>query len=160
MRRAIAGTSQVALLALLAAAGCGSGSNGEAGSNAPIASTPLAGKIGGQSWSLGTAETDALLSVGGSFFLIMYPETFTACSAQPSDPNENQFLPTIPMVAGDYALSKDLPASFQVGNTANVAVSGHLVIDSVTATTVTGGINATFDSNNTLDGQFTIAVCP
>jgi hypothetical protein len=153
-----------AFLALAGAVGCGSSGGG--GGSAAIATTPLSGKIGGQSWTLGTAETDPFLSMTGpNFFVTMYPDTdlFTACTGQPAATTDNLFLPDIPMATGDYSLSATptgLHASFQVGNTANVATSGHLVIDSVSATTVTGGINTTFDSDNTLDGQFTITVCP
>ena len=48
-----------------------------------------------------------------------------------------------------------------VGGSQNFfATSGHLVIDQVTSTTVTGGINASASSDNAIDGQFTLTVCP
>jgi hypothetical protein len=33
-------------------------------------------------------------------------------------------------------------------------------VDTVTGTTITGGARFEFDANNTVDGRFTIHVCP
>ena len=76
----MAGTVAAALLTLLGVVGCGSSNDN--GGSAAIATTPLAGKIGGQSWSLGTAETDSFLSDSTTFFVSMYSDTFTACTGR------------------------------------------------------------------------------
>ncbi len=158
MRRTMAGTVAAALLTLLGVVGCASSNDN--GGSAAIAMTPLAGKIGGQSWSLGTAETDSFLSDSTTFFVSMYSDTFTACTG--SSTQENYFSPIIPNTPGDYPLnSQGFTATFVVGGSQNFfATSGHLVIDQVTSTTVTGGINASASSDNAIDGQFTLTVCP
>jgi hypothetical protein len=157
MRRTAAGTWRVALLALVAAAGCGGSGDG---GTATIAATPLSGKIGGQSWSLGTGETDQLLSSATHFDVSLYSDTFTACNGSSStDTYLSLGMPTTP---GDYPISLqgEATANFVVGGSQNlIASSGHLVIDTVTSTTITGGINVSFDGNNAVDGQFTVTVC-
>jgi len=157
MRRTVAGSLRVALLALVAAGGCGGSSDG---GSATIAATPLSGKIGGQSWSLGTGETDIILSSSTHFDVSLYSDTFTACSGSSStDTYLNVGMPATP---GDYAitLQGDATANFVVGGIQNlIPSSGHLMIDTVTSTTITGGINVSFNSDNAVDGQFTITVC-
>lgn len=151
-------TLGAALFALLGAVGCGNA--GGDGGSAAIASTPLAGKIAGQSWSLGTAETDAILSSSTAFDLSHYSDAFTACSGQSSQ--ENYLSLNVPRAPGDYSIAPQGKATaiFVIGGTQNLMVSsGHLVVDSVTSTTVTGGINVTFDGDNAVDGQFTATIC-
>jgi hypothetical protein len=157
----MAGTLSVALLALAAFGAVGCGSSGGGAGTAAIATTPLAGKIGGQAWSLGTAETDSFLSTSTAYFVSMYSDTFTACSGTSSNQN-NYFLPNVPTATGDYALSlQTITATFVVGGSQNlVATSGHLVVDSISGNTVTGGLNISYNSDNALDGQFTITICP
>src|SRR5688572_29177439 len=54
----------------LALAGCG-GDDGDDGGGAPasINSGPVTGKVGGASWTLATAQTDAFLSEGDEFWV-------------------------------------------------------------------------------------------
>jgi len=40
------------------------------------------------------------------------------------------------------------------------ATSGALVVDSVTATTITGGARFSYDADNAIDGQFVVTICP
>ena len=54
-------------------AGCDGGSGD---SNLPISSQNLSGKIGGQPWSLATAQSDAFLSDSTQYFVTMYPTAF------------------------------------------------------------------------------------
>jgi hypothetical protein len=155
----MAGTLGVALLALVGAVGCGS--SGSDGGTAAIAMSTLAGKIGGQSWALGTGETDSFLSTSTVFDVSIYSDSFTACTGQSSQ--ENYLSLMVPTAAGDYAINLQGPATavFVVGGSTNlVASSGHLVVDSVTSTTVTGGINVSYNGDNSVDGQFTATVCP
>jgi hypothetical protein len=61
---------------------------------------------------------------------------------------------------GDYSLGEQMfTATFSVNNTGIIATSGHLIIDTVTATTITGGIYASANSGNTVNGQFTATIC-
>jgi hypothetical protein len=140
----------------------GCSSSGDGGGTAPIATTTLAGKIGGQSWTLGSANSDSFLSSGSpNFFVDMYSEASIACGGSPTNSNENSFIANVPMTMGDYSLSLDLSATFVVGGSQNlIATSGHLAVTSVSSSTVTGGLNVSYNSDNAIDGQFTITVCP
>ncbi len=150
----------VALLALSGAVGCAS--SGDGAGTAAIAMTTLAGKIGGQSWTLGSANSDSFLSMNSpNFFVDMYSDASVACGGSPTNSNENSFIANVPMTMGDYPLSLDLNATFVVGGSQNlIATSGHMVVSSVSSSTVTGGLNVSYNSDNSLDGQFTFTVCP
>jgi len=157
------------ILALSVAAGCSSSSrtsgnsdNNPSTGNIAISTQHLSGKIGGQAWSLGTAETDSFLTTTDRFFVNMYSETFTACSTDSATANSNRLILNLPKTTGSYNLSISLIETFYVASTSDNlgAISGRIQIDSVTAATITGGLNMTFDSENTVDGQFEVAVCP
>jgi hypothetical protein len=142
---------------LLALVGCGSGGT------VTISDQPLSGVIGGQTWTFGSGETDANLSTTDSFFVNLYPGTVTPCAfAAPA--GTSQVVMTVPATPGSYPLSlqRNVSLTSYVGNTSynNAATRGLLVIDSVTATTVSGGLNATFDDANHVDGQFQATICP
>ena len=49
--------------------------------------------------------------------------------------------------------------TFVMGSDNKVAIDGLVNVDSVTATTVTGGLVGTFDDQNTVSGHFTLTVC-
>jgi hypothetical protein len=122
---------------------------------------PLAGTVGGQPWTFGTGETDSFLSSATSLYVNMYPGSFTACSgAAPS--GTDMVIMQMPTTPGGYNLSLQLNATFYVAATQGnwVATRGRLQIDSVTATTISGGLNATYDSSNSVDGQFQASICP
>jgi hypothetical protein len=154
MRRTLAGTLAVALLGLGGAVGCGSSGGG----TPAIASTPLAGKVGGHSWMLGTADTEVILSTSTAFFLSMYPDSLTACSGNSS--SNDSVMTMMPSSPGDYALdSQGFTVTFSVDNTGIAATSGHLVIDTATSTTITGGIYASANADNTVNGTFMATIC-
>jgi hypothetical protein len=142
--------------------GCG-GQTSSAGNGIDIASGPLAGKIGGVAWTIGTAESNAFLSDGSDrFFVDAYTETFTPCTGAGSSLNSNRLVLNIPKTAGDYQLGLGLTETFYVPSTNfNYATTrGRIVVDAVAATMVTGGAHFQADANNFVDGQFQIALCP
>ncbi len=49
--------------------------------------------------------------------------------------------------------------TFVVGDDNKIAIDGTIVVDEVTATNIKGGIVATFDSSNTVNGRFDIPIC-
>jgi len=147
-------------LGLLALVGCGGG-GGDGGSNVMISDQPLSGVIGGQPWTFGSGETDAFLSSADSLFVNLYPGTVTPCSFDaPTD--ANLVTMQVPTTPGSYPLSLQRNVTLYVASTSfnNVATRGLLVIDSVTATTVSGGLNTTYDGSNHVDGQFQATICP
>lgn len=145
------------LAAALAAIGCG-GSNG---SSYEIAAAPLSGKIGGQPWAVGTAETDAVLSDSSTFFSTFSGETVTGCSVS-SGSSGSEVIMNIPTTPGDYDISLSLNVTLYDANTAKgrVATRGKLVVDAVSPSIV-GGLHAIYggDGNNEVNGRFDITVC-
>ncbi len=154
----------IATLAALAvaAASCGSSAGGNpTGGTITISSQPLAGTIGGQPWTFVTGETDDFLSSADSFFTTLYPTTYTACSfGRPTDVSE--VLIELPTAPGSYDLSFAMNATLYDTTTDTnwVATRGRVVVDSVTATTVTGGMHLIYNASNTVDGQFQVTICP
>ena len=153
------------LLGLLLAAGCG-GSNGtgeaSGGGGTTISTQTLAGKIGGQPWTFATGETNAQLSTADQYWVDLYAATFDTCVAFGSPTDADEVIMMMPKVPGSYPLSLSQNATLYVASSNDnwVATRGLLVIDSVTATTISGGMHITYNADNTVDGQFTAAICP
>ena len=149
-----------ALFAVALAAGCGP--SGSSGGSTAIADGDLTGVVGGKPWTLGRAETNAFLSTNSAdFFVDLYATTFVPCSGNaPSDTDE--LILSVPMVPGDYSLGLNRIATFYINDTnKNLgATSGHILVESVTGTTVTGGAAFQFDANNKVNGPFSFTVCP
>jgi hypothetical protein len=123
-----------------------------------IAPTNLAGSVGGQPWSFVAGETDGFLSQGQTdFYAELYPTQYTACGVQPTGPH---LLVSIPMVAGDYDMDFERNMTFVTANQDNLAtIDGRIVVDTVTATTVSGGLHGVFDGGNEVNGTFQLSIC-
>jgi hypothetical protein len=136
------------------AAACG-------GDSFEISQQTLQGEVGGQSWNFVAGDTSAFLSDEDGFFAALYAESFEACGF--SQPEGNSVLMSIPTSAGDYDLSLSRSMTFVVESESGpenlIATSGRIVVDEVTATTITGGIHARYDGSNEIDGNFTITIC-
>jgi hypothetical protein len=147
----------VLLGGLLMGGACGSSSGG--GGAPPIASGALAGKVGGQAWTLASAETDAFLSMNQpDFFTTLYTESVAPCTGAGNSTTSNRVITEVPMVAGDYMKF----VTFVVdpgGTNQNLVVNGHIVVSQVTATTVSGGLSASLNADNTISGQFQATIC-
>ena len=135
--------------------GCG----GSGGSGPAISSGVLAGTIGGEAWSIVSGETDFFISSQGSdFFTTFYEETVDPCTGAGFSVSTNQVIAEIPMATGDYMQA----VTFVVdpgGTNDNLITNGHVVVDQVTATTVSGGLYAKFDANDVVSGQFQATIC-
>ncbi|MEP6861602.1 MAG: hypothetical protein ABJE66_13330 [Deltaproteobacteria bacterium] len=135
------------------AAGCGTSDSG----STTIDAGTLAGMVYGQPWTFQAGGTDAFLSANDdNFFATFYQGAFT-CGSEPSGPS---LIVAVPKVPGDYPMSLMRNMTFVMGSDNKVAIDGRVVVDSVTATTVTGGLVGTFDDQNTVSGHFTLTVCP
>jgi hypothetical protein len=68
----------------------------------------------------------------------------------------------MPKTPGTYTVSLGMNATLYSASASfnAVATRGVLVIDSVTATTISGGLHITYNSDNTVDGLFQAAICP
>lgn len=127
------------------------------GSSYDIVATPLAGTIGGQTWTFKTGHTSAFLSEGeDDFFATLYQEEFTPCGFEPSGPH---LIVSIPKAPGDYEMGLSLNMTYVVGSDNKIATDGRIVVDSVTATKVTGGLASEFDGDNSVNGQFEVTIC-
>ena len=62
------------------------------------------------------------------------------------------------MTPGDYTSSVTFVVDPQGANQ-NLITSTHVVVNAVTATTVSGGISASYDGNNSVSGQFQATIC-
>lgn len=156
----------LALCATCWASGCGSDTKASEGGGDPattIASTPLAGVVGGQAWSIDHADTEPALSDEETFFLTLYAEPAAACEPFFQSTRDELIL-IVPKAPGDYAISLARAATFVVdpsGKNDNlVAIRGRLVIEEVTSTSLRGGLSVEYNTANHVNGQFEANVCP
>src|SRR3954469_7925138 len=118
--------------------------------SADLKDTPLAGTVGGQAWTFQAGDTDAFLSKDEpDFFATMYPAAFTACGF--SQPAGDHLILSIPKTPGEYAMTLSRNMTLVVGNDNKIAVDGTIVVDEVTATSIKGGLVASFDSANSVN---------
>jgi hypothetical protein len=150
------------LILSLGLAACGTDDdNGGGGGGVEIVDTPLAGTVGGAPWTFVTGDTDAFLSEGEpDYFTSLYASTFTPCGFSPT--SENHLIVQLPMAPGEYAFSlSGNNMTFAIAPSDNlVTFNGKIVIDEVTATTVTGGLYGRYNSANEVNGRFTATICP
>lgn len=143
-------------LSTITLVGCASD---DAGSK-DIETTPLAGEVGGETWTFAAGHTNAFLSEGeDDFFATLYSTSFETCGF--SEPGGNYLIVAIPKTPGDYEMGLQRNMTFVVGGSQNlIATNGRIVVDEVTETTVKGGLVASYDGSNQVNGRFEITICP
>ena len=120
--------------------------------------TQLSGTVNGLPWAFQMGQTDAFLSAGqDDFYATLYPRSYTPCSV--SEPNAPHLIVSIPRLPGDYSMGFSRNMTFVDGDLDMVAVDGRIVVDSVSADRVTGGLHGTYDFDNEVNGQFDIHIC-
>ena len=125
----------------------------------PIVDATLSGVVAGQDWSFVAGHTSAFLSEGeDDFFATLYPSTFTPCGF--SEPTGPHIIVAIPKTTGDFQMSLGRNMTFVNGSNNLVSLDGHVRVDSVTATNVKGGLVASYDSDNEVNGTFDVTICP
>ncbi len=145
----------ITLASVLALTGCSITTS----TSTDIDPTPLAGTVSGQAWSFAAGNTDAFLSEGqDDFFATFYESSYTPCTD--SDPSGPHLIIAIPKSPGDYTMDLSRNMTFVDGDNNLVAIDGRIIVDTVTATQVTGGVHGTYDDENDVSGQFAITVCP
>ena len=147
--------TSVLAVAMMALVGCAT----DEGSK-DISPEMMTGSVGGEAWAFKAGHTSAFLSEGEpDFFATLYPAMFTACGF--SEPGGNHLIVAIPKTVGDYEMSLSRNMTFVVGDNQNlIATNGRIVVDEVTATTVKGGLVATYDGKNEVNGRFEVTICP
>jgi hypothetical protein len=144
------------VLGFMWVAGCG-------GTGFDVSAGPMTGRVGAQTWTLGTAETGPFLSANSdTFFLQGYSDTVAACTGAGSGITGNRVIMNIPKAVGAYALSLDLTQTFyiQSSNLNLASTRGRIVVDEITDTTIRGGAHFEVDADNTVNGQFQATICP
>jgi hypothetical protein len=127
-----------------------------------IATTPLAGKVGGQPWTFVSGQTDAFLSDGEEDYTgVLTSEAATTCG---SFPDLSHLLLYLPRKTGTFPLGLNRIATFSIplgtSDYDNLgATKGRIVIDEVTASSIRGGAFVEYDANNSVNGQFQVAIC-
>ncbi|MGE0403265.1 MAG: hypothetical protein AB7T06_41545 [Kofleriaceae bacterium] len=131
----------------------------EASSGDEIVDSNLSGYVAGQSWNFVAGHTDSFLSEGeDDFFAVLFPTSFTPCGF--SEPSGPHIIVSIPKTTGDFEMDFGRNMTFVDGSDNKVAFDGRIRVDSVSATSVTGGLVASYDSDNEINGTFTVTVCP
>jgi hypothetical protein len=124
-----------------------------------IAAETLSGAVAGQAWTFQAGHTSAFLSEGeDNFFASLYPTTFTPCGF--SEPSGDHLIVAIPKQPGDYAMGLSRNMTFVAGGTNLITLDGRIVVDEVTPTTVKGGLVASYDAANQINGRFEVTICP
>lgn len=130
----------------------------EAGSSLDIDSSNLSGYVAGQSWSFAAGHTSAFLSEGeDDFFATLYPTVFTECGF--SEPSGPHLIVSIPKTTGDFDMGFNRNMTFVDGSDNLVTFDGRIRVDSITATSVTGGLVASYDFDNEVSGTFDVTIC-
>jgi hypothetical protein len=153
--------STLLLLSVALAACAGDDDSGGGGGDVTILDTPLAGTVAGEPWTFVSGDTNAFLSEGDpDFFTDLYAEAVTACGFSPA--STNHLIVRVPMVAGEYPFSiSGHNMTFAIAPSDNyVTFTGKVVVDEVTATTVTGGLYGRYNSANEVNGRFSATICP
>ena len=155
-------TKAILLSALcLLLAGCGdNGDDGDGGGSASIANGKLTGKVGGASWTLAGAQTDAFLSDTTEFWVDLYSVAPSGCGSQGSG---SSVILNVPKKVGTHRLSLQLNGTFVLDNANQdnlVATEGAIRVDEITDTSIRGGVTMTFDAANSISGEFDATICP
>ncbi len=151
-------------MVLFLGTGCGGGGDGDPD---VIAKHPISGQLApGRTWTYMTGE--ARLSVDATrYFITLYPASFTPCIDPPPDATayDDTVGIVVPPAVGTYEVgtSADLAgAGFSGADNIN-ATGGFVVIDTITATTISGGANISGGTGGTVhphaDGTFQATIC-
>lgn len=147
------------LLMMTLLAACG---GDDAGSDEPIAQQNLTGLVAGQPWELVAGEINAFLSEGeDDYFASLYAAEYEECGF--GAPEGPFLIVSIPKELGEKNLSLGQNMTFVQDNAENdnfVGTRGKIRVDEITETTVTGALRASFDSENEVEGELTVTICP
>ncbi|HEY5448909.1 MAG TPA: hypothetical protein VIQ54_09170 [Polyangia bacterium] len=149
--------------ALLVALGCGGPNDpfGDPFNNPVISSQRLSGTISGQPWSFRTGDAAQVRGIGASQYVVnLYGDTREACTAFGVQVGTTVVTFVLPTAPGDYALSPDLPVEIKTTMFDAAFTEGSLAIDTITATTISGGLKVRTGDRQGVDGRFDAVICP
>jgi hypothetical protein len=142
---------------------CGNDGGGGGGSFdvSDIEDQALSGTHDGESWTFVQGETNDFLSDEDSFFVQLYDEAGTACDFE--TPSGTSIILRVPKEVGSYGLSftnNGYTVTFAVPPGNNyIATEGVIDVREITATTVTFGLIADYDSDHVANGVATADIC-
>ncbi len=150
--------------ALVTAIGCGGPNDpfGDPFGWPGISSRRLSGTISGQPWSFRTGDAALARGTGALQYVAnLYGDTREACTAFGVQVDTTVITFVVPTAPGDYALSPDLPVEIKTTDFDVALIEGDLAIDSITATTISGGLKIrTGAAGQGVDGRFDAVICP
>ncbi len=132
------------------------------GTDYTVSAQPLAGVIGGQSWTFVAGDTSEFLSDDDGFFVALYAEAVEPCGF--STGQTPHMLLSVPTAPGSYDMGLQRTATFVAydseGPVNLIATEGVIRVDEITSDTITGGIHTEYDGDNVVDGEFEVVICP
>jgi len=126
-----------------------------------IADQGAQGKIGGGAWKVLAGKAE---DAGDSFSVTLYGEALADACADDSAATGDRVLLSLPKTVStvDVDITKlqvitmvDMPDAMNY-----VSGAGKMAVTAVSATEVSGGLVASFNEDNEVNGKFTIPVCP
>jgi hypothetical protein len=130
---------------------------------------PLQGKIGGVDFMMKDGKVEEGFFEEDGWFIEIYGETEVADACDVEIAETNYLFFNIPLEVGLYKLYFKLSTfegqlvnlyDVEGEDMQNLASSGAIEILSVSETDVTGRMDARFNNQNTVNGNFTVAFCP
>ena len=123
-----------------------------------ISATTMTGSVGGQAWTFAAGHTSAFLSEGeDDYFATLFQTPFTPCGF--SEPSGPHIIVSIPKTTGDFDMGFGRNMTFVDGSENLVSFDGRIRVDSISATNVRGGLAASYDSDNEVNGTFDVTIC-
>ena len=147
------------LAVALAAASCGGGDDGDGPPSEldVIASAPASGDIAGTPFTLGTRFMNVS---GGDLWVDLLPTAVPDCTRDETDGDYPFIIFFVPPTPGRYPLGETQFVTFVPAPSTNLVISqGVIQIDSVTATTVSGGLHVWSSRDGEIDGRFDGTLC-
>jgi hypothetical protein len=155
------------LIFSFAISSCGSDDSDENNCEANFLSQTVTGEFMGSTFTVVEGTTEEDFADATKFRITLYGETVTgdACDNFNFDKPPFSIIFSVPMVTGTYELGlSSYSLTFNDASVVNevnavVSVCGAIEITAVTNDTVTGKIDATGDTDNVLNGNFTAVRC-
>lgn len=139
----------VAVLSLFAVAGCG---------EETIDDGPLAGEINGKAWTFQGGSAEDIFGDGELWISLHSSTAADPCGFNPFDGDHVLIVrPPEPTDKG-LSLSNNITIVYD-GSNNDIMTSGRLVIDTITTTTIGGGLVTSRD-NHDLSGRWEVPICP
>ena len=128
--------------------------------------TTLSGKVAGTSWTFQTGRVTVPSSSSGSYWVYMTNDnlsnacssTYTGTSSNPTVFYARSEAPTVGETELGWGTDKGTATAYD-GSTNYILSTGKISIVTATTTEVTGKMYAKYDSDNEINGTFTLSRC-